>query len=85
VALVALPKRGTECFASFGGVAALLDGFLDVRLKLFVDLAAQTIAAKGIVMRDQRDMSKHPCSLFGTQGCGGVDAHRADYGGQSGE
>src|SRR2546425_1199671 len=36
-------------------------------------------------MRDQRDMSKHPCFLFGTQGCGGGDAHRADYGWESGE
>jgi hypothetical protein len=34
--------------SDFGGIAALFDGFLDVRLELFVDLAAQTIGAKYI-------------------------------------
>ncbi len=47
-ALFALPQRGAKRSARFGGVAALLDRFLDVRLELFVDLAAQTIAAKYI-------------------------------------
>ena len=32
-ALVALPQRGAECSAGFGGVASLLDRFLDVRLR----------------------------------------------------
>src|ERR1019366_9881730 len=46
--IFALPQRGAECLAGFGGAAALRDGFLDVRLEFFVDLAAQTLAAKHI-------------------------------------
>ncbi len=46
--LFALAQRGAEGPAGFGGIAALLDGFLDVRLELFVDFAAQAIAAKNI-------------------------------------
>jgi hypothetical protein len=47
-ALFALPQRGAERLPRFGGVAALRERFLDVRLELFVDLAAQTFAAKHI-------------------------------------
>jgi len=48
VAFVELAECGAECLAGFGRIAALLDGLVDVRLELFVDLAVQTIAAKDI-------------------------------------
>jgi hypothetical protein len=34
--------------AGLGRVAALREGFVDVRLQLFVDLAVQTVAAKHV-------------------------------------
>ena len=52
-----LPQRGAKRSPSFGGIAALLDGFFDMRGKLLVDLAAQPIAAKGIAIRDHNDIS----------------------------
>jgi hypothetical protein len=47
-ALLPHGKRGPERPPRLGGVAAGCDGFFDVRLELFVDLAAQPIAAKYI-------------------------------------
>ncbi len=40
----ALAQRGAERAARFGGIAALLDGFGDVRRELFVDLAVEAVA-----------------------------------------
>jgi len=42
------PQGLAECSPRFRRFAALRDGLFDVRLKLFVDLAAQTIAGKYI-------------------------------------
>jgi hypothetical protein len=46
--LLSQSQGGAERSPCFGRVAALLDRFFDMRLELFVDLAAQTIAAKYI-------------------------------------
>ena len=55
-ALFALPQRGAEGPASFRGFAAMLDGFLDVRLELFVYFAVQASPRITFVMRDQNDI-----------------------------
>jgi hypothetical protein len=44
-AFFAHPDRGAECAADFARVAAALDGFVDVRLQFFLDLAVQAVSA----------------------------------------
>jgi hypothetical protein len=46
LALLARVQRAAEGPASFRRIAALLDGLHNVRLELFVDVAAQAIPAK---------------------------------------
>jgi hypothetical protein len=43
-----MPECGAERPPGFHWIAALLDGFLEMRFELFVYLAAQTIDAKYI-------------------------------------
>ena len=44
----ALAQRGAESAPRFGRFAALLDGFVDVQLQLFVEFAAHTVSAKDV-------------------------------------
>src|SRR6185312_2689828 len=56
VARLALTQYRAEAAACFVGVASRCNGFVDVQLQLFIDLAVQAFAAQAFEIRDHKDM-----------------------------